>query len=449
MGACCSRDLDTDENVVADVAEEKKQEVVHEEDDFFIADFGARVRLHGASKYLSMYSQQGRKGINQDAMTVWEEFTGDKDTFFCGVFDGHGPYGHKVARYVRDNLPSKLSTAIKLPESNSFNYSEVGIDKDYSKEAGEDDSKEHIPSLSSWQAGFLRSFKEMDQELSLDASIDSFCSGSTAVTVVKQGNNLVIANLGDSRAILCTRDSRNQLIPVQLTVDMKPNLASEEERIRRCHGRVFALNEEPEVFRIWMPDEDCPGLAMARAFGDFCLKEYGLISVPEVSYRRITNRDEFVVMATDGIWDVLTNNDVIKIVASAKHRSMAAKMLVKHAVHAWRNRRPGSKVDDCAVVCLFLKNRTVLPRSLSEVSRVSANHTEFAENYSEVSRASVNCSEIATVPQKHNKSAVVMIPGGVAEESSSLEERNRVNSSMKFSRFSNDLSRRTSVKNFQ
>lgn len=53
--------------------------------------------------------------------------------------------------------------------------------------------------------------------------------------------------------------------------------------------------------RIWMPDEDCPGLAMARAFGDFCLKNYGLISIPDVSYRRLTPDDEFVVLATDGV----------------------------------------------------------------------------------------------------------------------------------------------------
>lgn len=50
-----------------------------------------------------------------------------------------------------------------------------------------------------------------------------------------------------------------------------------------------------------MPDEDCPGLAMARAFGDFCLKDYGLTSIPEISYRKLTREDQFVVLATDGV----------------------------------------------------------------------------------------------------------------------------------------------------
>lgn len=50
-----------------------------------------------------------------------------------------------------------------------------------------------------------------------------------------------------------------------------------------------------------MPECDCPGLAMSRAFGDFCIKDCGLISTPEVSYRKITSNDEFLVLATDGV----------------------------------------------------------------------------------------------------------------------------------------------------
>ncbi|KAG8649477.1 hypothetical protein MANES_08G097500v8 [Manihot esculenta] len=336
-----------------------------------------------------------------------QDFVGNKDMTFCGVFDGHGPYGHKVARHVRDTLPSRLSSAIKLSQSNSFRYGDGNDSNNTHKSGGciEDhiDYSEGNPLLSTWEAGLVKCFKDMDEELSVDASIDSYCSGSTAVTVIKQGNHLIISHLGDSRAILCTRSSKNQLDAVQLTVDLKPNIASEAERIKKSKGRVFAMDEEPEVFRIWMPDQDCPGLAMARAFGDFCMKDYGLISVPEVSYRRLTKNDEFVVLATDGIWDVLSNYDVIKIVASAKKRSLAAKMVVKYAVRAWKNKSPGSRIDDCAVVCLFLKSKTLLARSFSEVSRVSANHSELAENYSEVSSASLHHSEIAAVPERPRK----------------------------------------------
>lgn len=83
-------------------------------------------------------------------------------------------------------------------------------------------------------------------------------------------------------------------------------LTEEAKRIRGCKGRVFARPDEPEVLRVWLPKNDCPGLAMSRALGDFCLKTFGLISVPEIFYRRLTEKDEFVVLATDGVWNLPT-----------------------------------------------------------------------------------------------------------------------------------------------
>ena len=74
------------------------------------------------------------------------------------------------------------------------------------------------------------------------------------------------------------------------------------------------MDEEPNVPRVWMPNQNCPGLAMARAFGDFCLKDHGLSSIPEVSYRRLTSKDEFVVLATDGVrMQILTMSSVREI----------------------------------------------------------------------------------------------------------------------------------------
>lgn len=115
------------------------------------------------------------------------------------MFDGHGPHGHKVSRHVRDSLPLKLSTALKYVQFNHKKYEDV--DADVADEEDDDDNyyyngednkdkhcndnSQHL-SLSSLEASFVKSFKETDQELCQDSSTDSFCSGSTAVTVVKQ-----------------------------------------------------------------------------------------------------------------------------------------------------------------------------------------------------------------------------------------------------------------------
>lgn len=373
MGGCCSHEVSVRGKVESEMDD---REYDHDrENDVAYEHNGALIRLRGSSRFVSMYSQQGQKGVNQDSMTVWEDYTGEKDVIFCGVFDGHGPLGHKVSQFIRDNLPSKLSAAIEISQQKAIKYYDAN---DVDTASFDDLYDENNPnmSLASWEGCFLKSFVEMDDYLAQEVNTDSYCSGCTAVTLIKQGDQLIVGNLGDSRAVLCTRD-RDQLIPVQLTVDLKPNIPSETSRIVNCEGRVFAAEEEPDVFRIWMPDDDCPGLAMSRAFGDFCLKDYGLISIPDVFYRKITPQDQFVVLATDGIWDVLTNSEVINIVASAPRRSMASKLLVKRAVRAWRYKYPGSNVDDCAAIILFLDNQPVVSHSRSNNrSRKNRQHSK-------------------------------------------------------------------------
>lgn len=330
---------------------------------------GTPGRLAGCGSSLSgaacLFTQQGKKGVNQDAMLVWENFGPRSDTTLCGVFDGHGPFGHLVAKRVRDHLPLKLNSNMPTEDicDNASGIASINIASEetpLSTDAGSDKEEEKTADFYAvMKDSLLKAFKAMDKDLRLHGNIDCFFSGTTAVTVVKQGRDLVIGNLGDSRAILGTRDSNNRLMPVQLTVDLKPNVPREAERIRKYKGRVFALRDEPEVARVWLPNYNTPGLAMARAFGDFCLKGFGLISEPEVSYRRLTERDEFVVLATDGVWDVLTNKEVVDIVAAAPTQSTAARLLVESAVRSWRHKYPTSKIDDCAVVCLFLDSDSV------------------------------------------------------------------------------------------
>uniref|UniRef100_A0A0D9VFX3 protein-serine/threonine phosphatase n=1 Tax=Leersia perrieri TaxID=77586 RepID=A0A0D9VFX3_9ORYZ len=335
-----------------------------------------RIAGNGACAVASLYTQQGKKGVNQDAMIVWENFCSREDTTFCGVFDGHGPNGHLVAKRVRDLLPIKLGADLATDEGRQTSTSniksngdETGSPQNMGRDA--EQNGEYPEIFTALRTSFLRVFNVMDRDLKSHKNIDCFFSGTTAVAVLKQGRNLIIGNLGDSRAILGTRDKDNQLMAVQLTVDLKPNIPSEAQRIRQRRGRIFALPEEPEVARVWLPKYNSPGLAMARAFGDFCLKDYGLISTPEVSYHRITEKDEFVVLATDGVWDVLSNTEVVSIINRATSRASAARFLVESAHRAWRARFPTSKIDDCAVVCLFLDTVVMDSDDLSAVDAVA------------------------------------------------------------------------------
>ncbi|PSS05740.1 Protein like [Actinidia chinensis var. chinensis] len=313
-----------------------------------------RILANGKSRTSCIFTQQGRKGINQDAMIVWDDFLSEDGTF-CGVFDGHGPHGHLVARKVRDMLPLMLLSFLNSWRSGSSTSCFTGNHKTDRGNPQEGAEEEKAGSL--WREAFLKSYKAMDKELKSHPNLDCFCSGSTAVTIVKQGSNLYMGSIGDSRAILGSKDSNDTMVAIQLTIDLKPDLPREAERIKRCKGRVFAMEDEPEVSRVWLPFDDAPGLAMARAFGDFCLKEYGVISIPEFSHRTLTESDKFIVLASDGVWDVLSNEEVVEIVSSAPTRSSAARLVVESAAREWKSKYPTSKMDDCAVVCLFLDGK--------------------------------------------------------------------------------------------
>nr|XP_010924065.1 probable protein phosphatase 2C 64 [Elaeis guineensis] len=319
----------------------------------------------GRSSTSSIYTQQGRKGINQDAMILWEDF-GVEGGVLCGVFDGHGPLGHLVARKVRNALPLRLLYSLPLggAAARCTGLGCLGRRRAPLAPAGDAEAgKEHEEAeeqllLSAWREAFVRSYKAMDKDLRSHPTLDCFCSGTTAVTLLKLGSKLYIGNIGDSRAVLGSKDdSSGSIVAVQLTVDLKPDLPREAERIKRCRGRVFALQDEPGVPRVWLPFDDAPGLAMARAFGDFCLKDYGVISVPEFFHWTLTERDQFVVLASDGVWDVLSNKEVVDIVSSSPTRSSAAKFVVEAAAREWKLKYPTSKMDDCAVVCLYFDGK--------------------------------------------------------------------------------------------
>ncbi|KAF8401418.1 hypothetical protein HHK36_012357 [Tetracentron sinense] len=283
------------------------------------------VNADGSNNFASVFSKRGQKGVNQDCFIVWEEFGFQEDMIFCGVFDGHGPWGHFVAKMVRESMPSSL--LCNWQETLSL----TSLDPDFDLES---DKKLHHFDI--WKQCYLKTCAAIDQELEHHRRIDSFYSGTTALTIIRQGDIIVIANVGDSRAVLATTSDDGSLVPVQLTVDFKPNLPQEAERIMQCKGRVFCLQDEPGVHRVWLPDVEMPGLAMSRAFGDYCVKEFGLISVPEVTQRNITSKDQFVVLATDGVWDVISNQEAVQIVSSTSDRAKSAKRLVESAVRAWK-----------------------------------------------------------------------------------------------------------------
>jgi hypothetical protein len=122
------------------------------------------------------------------------------------------------------------------------------------------------------------------------------------------------------------------------------------------------------------------------------------------------------------IWDVLSNDEVVHIVASAPTHSTAAQALVESAVRVWRLKYPTSKVDDCAVVCLYLDDPALISRHLSRAdisSVLSEDGDVFFESYDPVTNEQVDLP-VKSVSQQ---TAREMIDGKLEVQETALPVR--------------------------
>lgn len=114
--------------------------------------------------------------------------------------------------------------------------------------------------------------------------------------------------------------------------------------------------------RVWMQGQDAPGLAMSRSLGDEIAHSIGVNCSPEVSRFTLGPDDKFLVVASDGVWEYLSNEEVGRIVWPFFLRNspeQAGKALVKAAADKWREQ--GSVIDDITCIAIFLEVDSQVP----------------------------------------------------------------------------------------
>ncbi|QCE16775.1 probable protein phosphatase 2C 27 isoform X1 [Vigna unguiculata] len=192
---------------------------------------------------------------------------------FYGVFDGHG--GTDAALFIRNNI-------LKFIVEDS-----------------------HFPTCvgQAITSAFLKADYAFADSSSLDIS-----SGTTALTALVSGRNMIVANAGDCRAVLGRRGRA-----IEMSKDQKPDCISERLRIEKLGGVVYDgyLNGQ---------------LSVSRALGDWHMKgpkgsACPLSSEPELQEIILTEDDEFLIMGCDGLWDVMSNQFAV---------TMARKELMIH-----------------------------------------------------------------------------------------------------------------------
>ena len=324
--------------------EHNKQEAQHSE--------SSTLTLDGLTLRYACLSQRGAYPdhwkTNQDAFGLFPTLSSNGDAFFV-VLDGHGQDGDGCAQFCRDQLPIQLRGAIE-DEISAADSNVLENDRIY-----ESLSKAHD-----------QTNRELRQQAQLDASL----SGTTAVSVYFHGSKraITIANVGDSRAVLGRLLTSTSIRAQPLSYDQTPYRKDERTRIAATGARILSLDQlegyEPVLDyddadelgdppRVWSPTGDFPGTTLARSLGDSLAEELGVIAQPELLTHTLEDGDAILVLATDGVWEFLTNQSVLDICAKFSDPLQACRAVVAEAYELWMQYE--QRADDISILTIFIE----------------------------------------------------------------------------------------------
>jgi len=260
--------------------------------------------------------------INQDRGCVAYPYGGSKTQALFAAYDGHGEVGELVSEFTMQEVQSRLEN----------------------HETFESDIKK----------AFEETFVGVDEDLATDDDIDAEHSGTTAIAVLMRDKTFHVACAGDSRAVIAKKSTDGVYRAENLSVDQNPNLPSEQERIEKAGGFVSPPPGEGLSARVWL-DKDFTqiGLAMGRSIGDHAVKHVGVIALPEVTEYEIAEEDEFLILASDGVWEFIDSDEAVDIVSRYFYKygaTKACEILIENAAERWRDEEGDYRDDITAIV---------------------------------------------------------------------------------------------------
>ncbi|OEL18754.1 putative protein phosphatase 2C 77 [Dichanthelium oligosanthes] len=258
-------------------------------------------------------SRAGPRHAMEDAYSVvTHKNDGDSQMAFYGVFDGHG--GRAAVDFVSERLGKNVVSAVLA----------AGTETRREASLAEEDAV---------SAAIRAAYLATDSELLAQYQQDVISGGACATTALVKNADLYVAHLGDCRAVL----SRDGGAAVALTADHTCAREDERERIERDGGYVSRSGSG--VWRVQ------GSLAVSRSFGDVGLKRW-VVAEPAVARVPLSAGCEFLVIASDGLWDKVTNQEAVDAVSRSS--ATACGELVELA------RRRGSR-DDVTVMVVDLE----------------------------------------------------------------------------------------------
>mmetsp|Transcript_34598 Transcript_34598/g.32963 ORF Transcript_34598/g.32963 Transcript_34598/m.32963 type:complete len:321 (-) Transcript_34598:1489-2451(-) len=265
---------------------------------------------------------------------------------FCGIFDG--TVGDDASDFIVNNIVHYLCL------TEEFANPTTGILSAEPPNGGPSTDLMAEKIRSAMRQAFLNA----------DAALIRMCTekklhyaSSTGVTAFLWHNLLTVAHVGDSKACIA-RLINDEIHPEWLTVDHKPNMPNELKRIEASGGSLAWLHGNKPYIRggDFFPrqanGEHPKQLNYSRAFGGKDLKMFGLSVDPDISHFEVTPEDKLVLLASDGLWDVVNPRIVCEIALKARKEGRSATDdIVRYAI----NEMPMVNVrDNITVIAIFL-----------------------------------------------------------------------------------------------
>ena len=286
-----------------------------------------------------------KEKINQDSYFIKENIFKENFNIY-GVFDGHGDNGHLISKYISEYMNEYFTNKLNyfLSEEDKENLFIENITNIF--------LKNHIQILKNTSSS-------IDNLLETSINYDISQSGSTSVMLFLLNKTLICSNIGDSQCFLFNCSSEDLWTFESLS---KLHLASDEneqKRILEQGGEIHPYYDQNGIFegpdRIYAKNKVYPGLVMSRTFGDLEAKKIGIISEPEIIMKEIDNNSKYVILGSDGLWDVVKPYDVIRIVRPYFNKGDtegACQALMKKAKFQWVKDK--EERDDITIIVIFI-----------------------------------------------------------------------------------------------
>ena len=295
-----------------------------------------------------------KEKINQDSYLILEKLFENNLNIF-GIFDGHGKNGHLLSSLVSKFLSSYLT--------NKENYCSKNNNSDSDTESESDDginiNKETLNKLFSKEDFIKKVIKELDFRAN-ECNFDLSLSGTTCLLLfILNNNTLVCSNIGDSMCCLFSCSNEDRWTNEILSVIHKPDIPSEKERIISNGGVIHPYYDEYGIYegpdRVYIKGKTYPGLSLSRSIGDLESEKIGIISEPDIIYKKLDSTNKYIVMGSDGLFDVIKPYDIRRIVNPFFIRNDpegACNALMKTASKNWD--KSGYERDDITIIVAFI-----------------------------------------------------------------------------------------------